>query len=457
MRILTTFFFLLINFCAHGQLYSTGLVFNDDNYKTAAIKPHLNSDTYSDLPVSVSLKKYCPKPGNQLQLNTSPSWATSWSAKTILEAQKNLWTDYDTITHNTFSPAFNYYHIREANDETCEAGVDLYSALDYLKSNGGKKYNEFLEFCPRSIPEDIVNSSPYEPISDFAKLFDFDHPDQFKINAVKKSLSENYPVVIGMYCPPSFYRASNFWQPNELASSEYPGHAVCVIGYDDEKYGGAFEIINSWGSRWGNNGFMWITYNDFVDFTKYAYEVFTIEKSKNNTYDFSGSVNIKLNSNESIDLEQLDNGIFKTAKPFTTGTYFRVYLRNKKPAFLYVFGLDESNAVYRIFPHQENISPALVYKTNEVTIPDEDNYIEIVGDPGNETLCILYSKESLDFNYLLYNLEKFPGAVSENLNALLEGKLISPADISWTDNRIEFNSKNQSKSTILIQIHIQHI
>ena len=41
------------------------------------------------------------------------------------------------------------------------------------------------------------------------------------------------------------------------------GHAVCIIGYDDNLYGGAFEIVNSWGPNWGNSGYLWIKYSDF--------------------------------------------------------------------------------------------------------------------------------------------------------------------------------------------------
>ena len=75
MKILALAFFLFVGNSAFGQLYSTGLVFNDEKYEKAPIKAILNSDSFKELPTAVSLKKYCPKPGNQLQLNTSPSWA----------------------------------------------------------------------------------------------------------------------------------------------------------------------------------------------------------------------------------------------------------------------------------------------------------------------------------------------------------------------------------------------
>ena len=35
-------------------------------------------------------------------------------------------------------------------------------------------------------------------------------------------------------------------------------HAICVIGYNDE--GGYWVVKNSWGTKWGDDGFMRIEY-----------------------------------------------------------------------------------------------------------------------------------------------------------------------------------------------------
>jgi C1A family cysteine protease len=48
---------------------------------------------------------------------------------------------------------------------------------------------------------------------------------------------------------------------------------MCVIGYDDDMYGGAFEIQNSWGTGWGNDGYIWISYGTFAAFVNQAYEI----------------------------------------------------------------------------------------------------------------------------------------------------------------------------------------
>ena len=40
------------------------------------------------------------------------------------------------------------------------------------------------------------------------------------------------------------------------------GHAVLIVGYDDEK--DAFKIVNSWGSDWGDEGYGWVSYDFFL-------------------------------------------------------------------------------------------------------------------------------------------------------------------------------------------------
>jgi C1A family cysteine protease len=52
------------------------------------------------------------------------------------------------------------------------------------------------------------------------------------------------------------------WQGKLPLENQGP-HAICIIGYDNNRYGGAFEVVNSWGSEWGNDGYLWIKYSDF--------------------------------------------------------------------------------------------------------------------------------------------------------------------------------------------------
>ena len=190
--------------------------------------------------------------------------------------------------------------------------------------------------------------------------------------------------------------------------------------------------------------------------TRYAYEVFYVN-AKPTKNRLSGSIHLKLNTDDIVPVEKLDHGIFTSIEPFDTSTYFRVYLNNEIPAFVYLFGVDEKNNYFRVFPDLDNISPALVYDSDELAIPGEDKYIKITGDPGRENLCILYSKTPLDINFLIENLSKFPGSIQENLDALLEGKIINPKEIAWKADGIQFSSNSEKGGVVFIQIHINHI
>lgn len=46
------------------------------------------------------------------------------------------------------------------------------------------------------------------------------------------------------------------------------GHAIAVVGYDDAKFGGAFQLVNSWGPSWGARGFCWVSYEDMAELLK---------------------------------------------------------------------------------------------------------------------------------------------------------------------------------------------
>ena len=49
---------------------------------------------------------------------------------------------------------------------------------------------------------------------------------------------------------------------------ENGGHAMVVIAYDDDKFGGSFQILNSWGSDWGDDGKVWVPYRDLLNILK---------------------------------------------------------------------------------------------------------------------------------------------------------------------------------------------
>src|ERR1035437_103512 len=149
-----------------------------------------------------------------------------------------------------------------------------------------------------------------------------------KILPVKKALSENKPIEFGMYCcSETFCKLSGngYWNPNpnEYTSMPKGGHALVVIGYDDEINGGSFEIMNSWGEAWGNQGFAWIKYFDFNVFSKYAFEMIPNPPL---VVDLNGSMNFQTLSGETMVASyNTDENQYKMNKPYRSGTKFRFY------------------------------------------------------------------------------------------------------------------------------------
>jgi hypothetical protein len=99
------------------------------------------------------------------------------------------------------------------------------------------------------------------------------------VTAVKTKLVNNIPVMMGfnVYDNSSYtlfegLNTTNYtYNPLTTSGSLVPGarllggHATPIIGYDDSMAGGAgaFLVMNSWGTSWGNGGFFWMPYSVF--------------------------------------------------------------------------------------------------------------------------------------------------------------------------------------------------
>lgn len=436
-----------------------GLNFDDNAYKNVPMKAHLTRELYSTLPANFSLKKYAPIPKSQGSYGTCVGWSTAYAALTIADSKLNERTDKDSITANAFSPGFIYKQIKMDTDYSCAFGASIADALEIMKTKGAAKLSELSEEnCPGTINHDIFKNAAKYKIVDYAKIFDESDDKKFKISSVKKSISQGNPVLIGMKCPDSFYDALEFWQPTESADGDFGGHAMCVIGYDDKKgKKGSFEIMNSWGDYWGNGGFVWIEYNVFSDFVKYAYEMIDMVPYKNNeNTDMEGNVRFVKSSGEQS-VVKLEGNIYKITEEYKSGTLFRLFISNSQPAFVYSFGSDATKQVFPIFPFNEQISPALTYRQNDVAIPDQDHFIQTDNTIGTDYLCVLYSKKPLDIKAIMKSVENGTGTFSENINIALGNNILSNSDIEFKKDKIEFKAKGKSSGIVPIIIATKHV
>jgi len=271
--------FVLLLICSlfltiHAQSQRSGGLNLDDEtyYQVPYAESFLENLTQTKLAPAVSLKKYAPVPQDQGAYNNCVGWATAYAARSIMEAKKYNCSDPRLIKRNAFSPGFIYKLIAPGN--SCYTPVAIEHALQAMQSKGAAKISAVQEICPDRLSKGVYASASKYKIQQYERLFFYKEPASEKILGIKKSLAEGIPVVVGMRCTPSFEFADGYdlWKPKESKQTRnFFGHAVCIVAYDNAKYGGAFQVMNSWGTRWGNKGFIWIRYADFTNFVKYAY------------------------------------------------------------------------------------------------------------------------------------------------------------------------------------------
>ena len=93
--------------------------------------------------------------------------------------------------------------------------------------------------------------------------------DDERIIQIKKAIDEGYPVIFGTSIDRSFLQVSNgrpIPKPSDM-SAIIGGHAMLIIGYQKTLAGTNFEIVNSWGTGWGNKGFGWMS-EDYIRWHK---------------------------------------------------------------------------------------------------------------------------------------------------------------------------------------------
>ena len=445
-------FIILFSYECYSQ-YGLGTLLDDSLYANSPVAAPLMRGDYSDLPSSASLKQYAPTPGNQGLYATCAGWSTAYGGRTILEAVGKDWTQAK-IDSNTFSPSFVYNQIRRSTG--CNEGTSLVDALDVLKNEGGEKLNDFKYDCSRKItPIDKIKAANYK-IIEYREIATSQTPH--KERYVKKSLAENRPVVIAFDCPYSFNNVRELWLPD---SSDYKnwnrGHAMTVIAYDDNKFGGAFQLLNSWGTGWGKNGLAWIRYSDFDFFCKYAFELIDKTPASPNAPDLSGSLTFD-ERNSSPMISSFNGKYFITDKSYPSGTLFELHISNNEPAYVYAFSSDTTYVTYKIFPFNERMVAYLPYKNNNVAIPDEDSYNMLDTVSGPAYYCFLYSKKELNIDSIMKKIETEDGTFWERITHVLKNDMVNEENIDFSyNNKILFKAKSEGKFVVPVLVEIKHM
>jgi hypothetical protein len=278
-----------------------------------------------------------------------------------------------------------------------------------------------------------------------------------RVEPVKKSLSEGKPVIIAIHSY-SFRQDVDVWRVRQYPFTFEGYHAMCVIGYDDEKYGGAFEVQNSWGTDWGNNGYIWITYNDFANYAYEAYQMIENLALYKDATLYAANIEIDVfNDNRGMPVTYDMQGFYKTQFSYPNGTIFQFQMTNKYPAYVYAFSADSSGSpIVRVFP-EEGVSPELDYIDSTVAWPGEHTGMILEGNADTHYLVVLYSKQTLDINAIEQRFSVASGTFTERVARAVGSNFIPYSNVQYNNNKIEFSAvSTDPKSVFGLLLAINH-
>ena len=152
----------------------TGLHLSDEKYRQVPILPVYSGKKYNEIPLKVSLRSYCPVPGDQGNTGTCVGWAVGFGALTVSRAVRAGVSDPSRITAMANSAAFLYNQIK-IKAEDCSYGAYIEDALMLLKEQGdclerSFNYNQIKD-C-QSLPNQVAREEAQQyRVKDFAAVF----------------------------------------------------------------------------------------------------------------------------------------------------------------------------------------------------------------------------------------------------------------------------------------------
>jgi len=485
---LLSIFLILISSFAFSQEFETGLLFDENQYNNLPQMPVPVSGMgfeSVDLPASYSIKQYCPIPGNQGGIGSCVAWALGYGAQSIELAQKKGVTDRNQITRDAFSSMYIYNYVKvDANYPTCR-GSYAENALNHVKTKGNVLLSDYNpNICSETPPYRLDEIAKKHKIKDWTSLFKTSDSKERKLDFIKNAIAQNKPVVICMRLTKTFYTTSGIWNPGDDPNpyGEHGRHAMVIVGYNDIER--TFEIMNSWGTSWGNAGFIKIRYDDFLTYLDAAFQIVIDEQvgekiNLGGQFIFRYSVNLtgKPMGDATAYYNSSKNYYELTKKDWQLDQRFQLLVKTSVAGqYMYVFSINSQYKANTHFPLGksysgmgfENDDIDIVPQKLEFIIPEPeraDNGTILkeksfkISPVGTDYLVILYSVKSLK-NELPTIIENTRAGIlsgslpRQALQNALGSRLISTSDISYQTNQVGFNASSYNGYVVPLIIRV---
>ncbi|MEZ5045260.1 MAG: C1 family peptidase [Saprospiraceae bacterium] len=253
--------FLLFTQLSYSQS-PFGLILENERYDTVPMA----SEVPLSRGTSKSLRLWAPSPSDQ---GATPSCAGHAIAHAlsicfVVDAPEPT-TNPHEVQQQRLSASFIYNQIKVGPGRG--DGASLLNGFRLAKAIGDCYERDFPN---NTSPEVKPSTEHFRSAADF-RIQSFGKLDNGNIdtmvfqNRIKGQLEDASPVVIGLDVPLNWkLTAATYWDQEDLA-----GHAMVIIGFNDLK--GEFELMNSFGPDWADNGFISLRYELVMKHLHYAY------------------------------------------------------------------------------------------------------------------------------------------------------------------------------------------
>lgn len=247
--------------CRNGTLKCGFLPAAPDEMRSL---PMVDSAFYRSrgLPSRVDLSDSMPPVGFQGEQGSCLGWALAYTIRSYQERKVNNW-QYDPPTlggrgERVFSPAFIYNQINGGRDQ----GSDPLSALRLIVQRGVASWKtmpyNLNDFRSQPGPEALAEAMRF-------RARGFRRVSTQDLDSIRTELASGHPVMLGVLLHENFYQVDkNNPVYDQLRGRFLGGHAVVIVGYDDQRATaagpGALKVQNSYGRAWGDNGYGYIAY-----------------------------------------------------------------------------------------------------------------------------------------------------------------------------------------------------
>lgn len=218
-----------------------------------------------DAGLSVSHINPIPPVTNQLGEGSCIAFAVGYYAMSSAWYKK-LGSSSFSNSVNVFSPEYLFNNI--TTSVSC-SGSAMITALRFVENNGCVLY--------ATLPYEqgnctIVNSAPQIAEALTFKMSPYIAIPATDVAAIKAALADGNCLPIQITVDDFVLNPTAPYIWTFYSGIAYDSHGVCIVGYDDTKgTGGAFKVVNQWGTGWGESGFFWIAYDHLKNISSAAF------------------------------------------------------------------------------------------------------------------------------------------------------------------------------------------